>query len=348
MTGKYYICNQERPTFFNPESNTHRMEYISFGPADVGRPLSFYLAAEEYVARHVEADDCFFMWRVEPSVIFGRNQLIENEVNTDYCREHDIKMYRRKSGGGCVYADMGNVMLSYITREENVNFTFNRYMNTLVLVLYKMGIEAKATGRNDILIDGKKVSGNAFYHIPGRSIVHGTLLYDTQMENMAAAITPSQAKLESKGVESVRQHVALLKEHTAMPLTDIMAFFRAQLCHGETILDSKAIDEIESIERGYLDDSFIYGRNPRYSVVRMQRIEGVGDIEVRMEMKNGIIKQMELLGDFFVVGDIDAITHALRNVALERTALDAALPTHLDNIILHLDKASFIDMLLHH
>ncbi|MBR4388700.1 MAG: lipoate--protein ligase [Prevotella sp.] len=322
------------------------MEYISFGPDNDGRPLSFYLAAEEYVARHVEADDCFFMWRVEPSVIFGRNQLIENEVNTDYCREHGIRMYRRKSGGGCVYADMGNVMLSYITREENVNFTFNRYMNMLVLVLYKMGIEAKATGRNDILINGRKVSGNAFYHIPGRSIVHGTLLYDTHMEHMAAAITPSLAKLESKGVESVRQHVALLKDYTTMRLTDIMTFFRNHLCHGEMTLDNEAINEIEHIERGYLDDAFIYGHNPRYSVVRRKRIDGVGDIEARMELKNGIIKQMELLGDFFVVGDLNTITHRLRNVALERSALDSTLPDHLDDIILHLDKPSFINLLI--
>ena len=135
-------------------------------PFNQTRRLSFYLAMEEYVARHLNHDDdCFFMWQVNPSVIFGRNQLIEKEVNIDYCKKHHIEMYRRKSGGGCVYADMSNVMFSYITRDENVNFTFNRYINLLVLVLFKMGIDAKANGRNDILIDGKKVSGNAFYHI---------------------------------------------------------------------------------------------------------------------------------------------------------------------------------------
>ena len=123
-------------------------------PFNQTRRLSFYLAMEEYVARHLNHDDdCFFMWQVNPSVIFGRNQLIEKEVNIDYCKKHHIEMYRRKSGGGCVYADMSNVMFSYITRDENVNFTFNRYINLLVLVLFKMGIDAKADGRNDILID---------------------------------------------------------------------------------------------------------------------------------------------------------------------------------------------------
>ena len=140
--------------------------------------LPFYLAMEEFVARELDEDDCLFLWQVEPTVIFGRNQLIESEVNLDYCREHGIQTYRRKSGGGCVYADMGNIMLSYITRDERVNFTFNRYINLLALVLCRLGIDAKVTGRNDILIDGRKVSGNAFYHIPGRSIVHGTMLFD--------------------------------------------------------------------------------------------------------------------------------------------------------------------------
>ena len=116
------------------------MKYIAL-PIQETRRLSFYLAMEEYVARQFQAeDDCFFMWQVEPSVIFGRNQVLENEVNVPYCREHGIKLYRRKSGGGCVYADMDNLMLSYITAEENVNFAFNRFVNMVLLVLRKMGI----------------------------------------------------------------------------------------------------------------------------------------------------------------------------------------------------------------
>ena len=121
------------------------MTYISLSDS-INRELPFYLAMEEYVARHVDVADAFFIWQVSPTVIFGRNQLIENEVNLDYCRSHNIATYRRKSGGGCVYADMGNLMLSYITKEENVNFTFNRYINMVALVLCRLGVEAKATG----------------------------------------------------------------------------------------------------------------------------------------------------------------------------------------------------------
>ena len=160
------------------------MIYVTLNNTKPKRRLTFYLAMEEYIARHLEKGEYFFMWQVDPTVIFGRNQLIQNEVNIDYCRQHNIQTYRRKSGGGCVYADMTNIMFSYITPDENVSLTFSKYINMVSEMLRKLGIPAETSGRNDIMIDGRKVSGNAFYHIPGRSIVHGTMLYDTDMQNM--------------------------------------------------------------------------------------------------------------------------------------------------------------------
>ena len=118
------------------------MVYIAL-PKEENRRLVFYLAMEEYVARYMDEADCFFMWQSDPTVIFGRNQLIENEVNMDYCRAHGIQTYRRKSGGGCVYSDRSNVMFSYIAKDERVNFTFNRYINMLVLVLHRLGVDAQ-------------------------------------------------------------------------------------------------------------------------------------------------------------------------------------------------------------
>lgn len=311
------------------------------------RRLSFYLAMEEYVARHLNhGDDCFFMWQVNPSVIFGRNQLIEKEVNIDYCKNHHIEMYRRKSGGGCVYADMSNVMFSYITRDENVNFTFNRYINLLVLVLFKMGIDAKANGRNDILIDGKKVSGNAFYHIPGHSIVHGTMLYDTNMENMVGSISPNNEKLISKGVESVRQRIALLKDYTNLTLDEFKAFTVQHLCNETLPLSEQDIMEIENLEKEYLTHEFIYGHNPRYSIIKKHRLEGVGEFEIRIELKNQIIKQINMMGDYFLVGDIDnRLLLPLRNVPYTKESVEKALPNRVDDIILNLNKNDLIEMI---
>ena len=207
---------------------------------------------EEYVARHLDVPDAFFMWQVEPSVIFGRNQVLENEVNVAYCREHDIKIYRRKSGGGCVYADMGNVMLSYVSDGEQVGFTFHVFVQMILRVLREMGIEASGTSHNDIMIGDRKVCGTAFYLLPGRSIVHSTLLYDTNMEHMLNAITPSTEKLQKRGIQSVRQRITLLKDHTSFSLEEVKTLIRETLCKGERILTPAEVAEIEELEQYYL------------------------------------------------------------------------------------------------
>ena len=233
------------------------MQYLDLSDITM-RPLPFYLAMEEYAARTISEDDYFFMWQVRPTVIFGRNQNIENEVNIDYCKKHDIQMYRRKSGGGCVYADEQNVMLSLVTRSENVNLAFNQFVNMVLLVLNKMGIEAAGTTHNDIMIGDKKVSGTACYHLAGRSIVHSTLLYDTNMEHMLNAITPSTEKLQSKGIQSVRQRITLLKDHTTMSLDEVKQLIRDTLCSSSCMLTPTDINAIESIEQEYLQKEFIY------------------------------------------------------------------------------------------
>jgi lipoic acid synthetase/lipoate-protein ligase A len=219
------------------------MKYISL-PFEENRRLTFYLAMEEFVARHLDEPDAFFLWQVAPTVIYGRNQVAENEVNFDYCRDHGIEVVRRKSGGGCVYADRDNLMLSFITANENVGFAFNRFINMVLLVLRKMGIEAAGTTHNDILIDGKKVCGTACYQVAGHSIVHSTMLYDTNMQHMTAAITPSREKLQKKGIESVRQRITLLKDYTPLTIEEVKMLIRETLCEGERVLTVEEVGRI--------------------------------------------------------------------------------------------------------
>lgn len=237
-------------------------------PCEDTRRLSFYLAMEEYAARSLnDGDDLFFLWQVEPTVIFGRNQVIENEVNLDYCREHGIQFYRRKSGGGCVYADLSNVMMSYVTRSDQVQTTFLRYMQMVTAMLSELGLPATSTQNNDVLVGGRKVSGNAYYHIPGHSIVHGTMLFDTDMRHMLAAITPSRMKLDKHGVESVRQRITLLKEHTSLTIGEFKRFAVEKLCDKELRLTVEDVRAIETIEQEYLDPEFIWGRRNEENVV---------------------------------------------------------------------------------
>ena len=226
------------------------MKYILL-PDDKQRRLSFHLAMEEYVARRLDEPDYFFTWQVEPTVIYGRNQVLENEVNLDYCREHGIEVFRRKSGGGCVYADRDNLMLSFVTAEQNVNFAFNRFVNMILLVLRKMGVEATDTSHNDIMIGDRKVCGTACRTTPQGCIVHSTLLYDTNMAHMLQAITPSQEKLQKKGIESVRQRITLLKKHTQLTLDEVKSLVRETLCSGERMLTAADVAGIEALEKNY-------------------------------------------------------------------------------------------------
>ncbi|MDO4970793.1 MAG: lipoate--protein ligase [Bacteroidales bacterium] len=303
------------------------MKYLLL-PLNETRILPFYLAMEEYAARIIGNDDLFFMWQVHPTVIFGRNQLISNEVNIPYCKEHGIATYRRKSGGGCVFADMSNIMMSYITCSDNVEHTFSRYTNAMVKVLKKLGLNASDNGRNDILVDGLKVSGNAFYHLPGRSIVHGTMLFDTDMAHMQGAITPSEEKLASKGVKSVRSRITTLSEHLngRMDIPQFKDFVKSELCDGEILLTDADVKEIEQLMQSYLTPEFIYGNNPRCSKTIHSRIDGVGEFQISIELDHNLIKDINIAGDFFVIGSIDdSIIARLKGVAYTPEAISEAL-----------------------
>ena len=329
------------------------MIYVNLPNTDNHIP-PFYLAMEEHIARHLPPADYFFMWQVKPSVICGRNQLIYAEVNLPFCQSHDVGIYRRKSGGGCVYADQGNIMLSYITSGENVGFTYNKYVTLLLSALRQIGITATASGRNDVMIDGKKVSGNAFYRLPGRSIVHGTMLYDTDITNMQNALTPSSNKLRSKGVASIRQHITTIRSLSDISINDFIAALRKFMCDQRKDLSTKSmtlttedICSINDIERSYLTDTFIYGNNPRYNVTPKGHIDGVGDFVISIEMNHNVIKSIDFKGDFFLIGDIQsAVIQPLINVPLERKALSQALPDDLSDIIKDLHKNDLINILL--
>ena len=323
------------------------MIYVKL-PNAKSRRLPFYLAMEEYVARELPAQDYFFIWQVEPTVIFGRNQLVDSEVDVNFCRNHGIQFYRRKSGGGCVFADRSNLMLSYITPTTNVNFTFNRYMLMVEDALQRLGVDARTSGRNDILIAGKKVSGNAFYHLPGRSIVHGTMLYDTNLDYMLNATTPSRTKLRSKGVESVRQHITTLCNHINLTIEQLKEHLLTVLCDSEILLSEADVAAIEQLEQEYYDDAFIYGNNPAASLTKVQRIEGVGEFHVSLDVKENRIRKVLLAGDFFIIGDLDSmLLSKLKGVEYCRAAIEEALANvETAEIIMNLKKEELINLLI--
>jgi lipoyltransferase/lipoate-protein ligase len=320
------------------------MKYIAY-PFNETKRLSFYLATEEFLARNFPAEEYFFMWQVKPTVIFGRNQLIENEVNMKYVKDNNIEFYRRKSGGGCVYADFSNIMFSFITPNFNKDFVFTTYLNKVAKILQDLGLNAEVSGRNDILVDGLKVSGNAFYQVNSRSIVHGTMLYNTDLSVMVKAITPDNEKLISKGVDSVRKRVTNVKEHLDISIEDFKSFIRDNICDQEVTLSEEDIRRIEKIEESYLKEDFIYGKNPNYTIKKKKKTEA-GIIEISLELKNNIVKRIEMLGDYFLVGDEDEFLNNFKNVEFTKEAFNKVLEIiNINNYIYNLSAADFLQIL---
>ena len=324
------------------------MKYILLPKPDTIHQLPFYFAVEEYVARHYTDDDYFMGWRVNPTVMLGRNQLIDNEVNTDYCKEHKIDIFRRKSGGGCIYADKGCIQFSYISRSVNANKAFADYMQRMADLLKGLKIDAQLSGRNDILINGTKVSGCAFYQLSNRSVLHNSLLFDTQLDHLSNALTPAKEKLQSKGVASVRQRVTNVATYTQLDILAFMDYVRQEMCGTEVLeLTEEDMKGVAEIEKELSSDDFVYGKNPKYSLVRKHRFEGVGTLEAHIELKNNIIGSINMVGDYFLLGDIDHdFLSLLKGCEFTREAVEERLEDiDLSTIIRGLKLRQFLRLL---
>ena len=324
------------------------MKYILLPKPDTIHQLPFYFAVEEYVARHYTDDDYFMGWRVNPTVMLGRNQLIDNEVNTDYCKEHKIDIFRRKSGGGCIYADKGCIQFSYISRAVNANEAFAAYMQRMADLLKGLKIDAQLSGRNDILINGTKVSGCAFYQLSNRSVLHNSLLFDTQLDHLSNALTPAKEKLQSKGVASVRQRVTNVATYTQLDILAFMDYVRQEMCGTEVLeLTEEDMKGVAEIEKELSSDDFVYGKNPKYSLVRKHRFEGVGTLEAHIELKNNIIGSVNMVGDYFLLGDIDHdFLSLLKGCEFTREAVEERLEDiDLSTIIRGLKQRQFLRLL---
>jgi len=330
----------------NP-ANSPAMKHL-MPSIDKIRPLPFYLAMEEWAALHLPPDDYLFTWIVDPTVIFGRNQRIDREVNLDYCKEHGIATYRRKSGGGCVYADRGNIMFSHITGEGEINGVFGRYTSMIAGMLRSLGLNASATGRNDILIDGRKVSGNAFYRMPGRSIAHGTMLYDVDIPTMMKAITPSQSKLEYHAVASVESRVTALNRHIGISIDDFRNYAIDRLTDGEVKITEAQEREIEELMQPYLSTEWIMGQRLAGDIRREVNVPGVGEFRVDTLMARGKIARVNLTGDFFLTGDLDrGLLKKIEGASPDIADIERRIEgVDVSSIIPGLTKKQFLNLIL--
>lgn len=297
-------------------ANSSRMKHLVL-PEERIRPLPFYLAMEEWAARHLPGDDYFFTWIVAPTVIIGRHQELDCEVDLTYCREHDIAVCRRRSGGGAVFADRGNIMFSHITPDGNITRAFSRFTEMVARMLRDAGIPAETGGRNDVLVGGRKVSGNAFYRAHGRSIAHGTMLHTIDHARMRGALTPARAKLESHGVKSVESRVIGVSECSQLGIGELRSLAIRSLTDGEIRLSDADVCEIGRLAAHYSDPAWLRGAR-RLPVSRRTRlIEGLGSITASMDVHDGIVRAVSFTGDYLDPGGVvEAVAERLRGIPL--------------------------------
>ncbi|WP_411842225.1 lipoate--protein ligase [Salinicoccus sp. HZC-1] len=292
------------------------------------------LAMEEYVLREIPTDDSYFLFYVnQPSIIIGKNQNTIEEINEPYIKEHGIKVVRRVSGGGAVYHDKGNLNFSFITEDDGNSFhNFSKFTQPIVDALNDMGIPAELSGRNDLEINGKKVSGNAMFSQKGRMFSHGTLMLDSDISEVQNALKVNPKKIESKGVKSVRGRVANINDFMDENL-DIEKFKQKILEYifdGEENIEEYVLTEedwnkiYKLSEEKYQTWDWNYGKNPKYNYNVSHKFTA-GLLDVRLDVKKGRIEHAKIFGDFFGVGEVDVVEEKLIGVEHNRDAIAEAL-----------------------
>ncbi|MCG7334371.1 lipoate--protein ligase [Sporosarcina sp. ACRSM] len=314
------------------------------------------LAIEEYALKTMDIDkDSYLLFYInEPSIIIGRNQNTVEEIDTDYVDTNGIHVVRRLSGGGAVYHDLGNLNFSFITKDDGESFrNFKKFTEPVVQALAEMGVKAELLGRNDILVEGRKISGNAQFSTNGRMFSHGTLMFDTEIERVVKALKVRKDKIESKGIKSIRSRVANISEFLEEPMT--IEQFRMEVLKsifgGEEKIQYMELTEDDwtkirelSAER-YANWDWNYGKSPKFNMQHSHRFP-VGGIDVRLQVNKGIIEDVNIFGDFFGVGDVAEIEEKLKGVQYDRQSIGEALaPIEITTYLGGITKEEFLQLI---
>lgn len=298
------------------------------------------LAIETYLVQQTPVDEPLLLFYInEPSIIIGRNQNTIEEINQKYVDEHGIHVVRRLSGGGAVYHDEGNLNFSFIMPDDGESFrNFKKVTQPIVDALYDMGVEgAELKGRNDLVIDDKKFSGNAMYATNGRMFAHGTLMFDSDVNEVVNALKVRKDKIESKGIKSIRSRVTNIKpfladSHQQMSTKDFRKEILLKIFEVENESEVKEYkltkedwEKINAIsDELYRNWDWNYGRSPEFDIVKRHRFP-VGSIEAKMNVSGGKIQEIRLFGDFFGLGELSDVEEILTGVQYTKEAIEQAV-----------------------
>ncbi|MFS0620707.1 lipoate--protein ligase [Priestia megaterium] len=313
------------------------------------------LAIEEYALKHLDINETYLLFYInEPSIIIGKNQNTIEEINTKYVEDQKIHVVRRLSGGGAVYHDKGNLNFSFITKDDGNSFhNFKKFTEPVVEALKKLGVNAELSGRNDLMAEGRKISGNAQFSTKGRMFSHGTLLFDSEIENVVSALKVKKDKIESKGIKSIRNRVANISEFLEQKVT--VEEFREMLLRyifdgeeniTEYKLTEKDWETIHQISKErYQSWDWNYGKSPKFNLQHSHRFP-VGQIDVRLEVNKGKIDACTIYGDFFGVGDVQEVQEKLTGVRYEKASIEQALEDiDISHYFGNITKEEFVELI---
>ena len=309
------------------------------------------LATEAYLLQHCD-EDVFMLWQNDNSIIIGRHQNTLAEINYEYVQQEHITVARRLTGGGAVFHDLGNLNFSFIQNIEPVSkeIDFLKYLQPIVDALRSLGVPAEFSGRNDLVIDGKKISGNAMMFYENRVLEHGTLLFSSQMADVANALKVDPSKFDDKAVKSVRSRVTNISEHLPEPMTVLQ--FRDYLM--DFIMKQNQMTELQNLTgeeeamvkelmtKKYQTWEWNYGISPNYSMNKKIRTKG-GTVQVIADIQKGVIRDLRFYGDFFSEDDVQNLVNQLIGTSINKEELSRKLQSI--NVNRYLNNVTAEDLL---
>ncbi len=312
----------------------------------------FNLAAEEFLVKELN-EEIFMLWRNDNTIVVGRNQNTLSEINYEYVREHDIRVVRRMSGGGAVFHDMGNINFTFIVNSGDDFSNYQKFTEPVISFLKSLGADARLRGRNDLVIEDRKISGNAQYMYKNRVLHHGTLLYSAEQSQIADALRVSEDKIKTKGIKSIRSRVTNIKPYLSEPLSpeEFIRRFADFVTKNTSDCQYYDLSVHEADIRRLRDEKYAtwdwnFGYSPTYAFTRRQRFP-FGGVEVHMDIgEQSVIKSVKLFGDFFSKEPLEGLEAALSGVRHEPEAISAALSgLEVSDYIQGMTQEEFIKLL---